>query len=58
MRFFLPWLKHTEYSVRMLASPKIATVRLYFCKKYGTLVWYVFFVMVRVRFVRTVRFKN
>ena len=23
MRFFLPWLKHKEYNVRMLATPKV-----------------------------------
>ena len=27
-----------------------------FAKKYGTLIWYAFFVMVRVRYVGTVRF--
>ena len=42
-------------TVRYVSKVRYATI---FPKKYGTLVRYAFFVMVRVRYVGTVRFKN
>ena len=42
-------------AVRYVGTVRYASI---FAEKYGTLVRYVFFVMVRVRYVGTVRFKN
>ena len=65
-RWFISWWFQSQLKLRVVYSKDGSTVRYVttvryasnFAKKYGTLERYAFFVMVRVRCVGTVRFKN
>ena len=53
------WWFQSQLKLRVVKSKDGSTVRYtsIFAKKYGTLVWYAFFVMVRVRYASKIELK-